>query len=255
MQPTEKTQRALLLAEQHMRSMDRKPCLVSLFIYYCSLEDEYTSIKAVAKATGLNRELINRNRRVLEEFGFITSEPGKNNQEKVTTHDFFREFDHRSLSTLSDLLLYNTISTTKEQRTEGEQASMNGFSEKDIRADGEWQKAEPILKKYFRPHQINPILLTVKKRFEMLCDLIMDELFDFEAYCAWYRKEKYPYKKFNYGLFLFPDMIAEFRDSQEEDDDTYLKTTTRIQDSESHKKGVQETEKFLKKIQEKMRER
>ena len=83
--------------------------------------------------------------------------------------------------------------------------------------------------------------------------MISDETFDFDAFCKWYRIEKYPQRKFNYGLFLYPDMIAEFRDIQDkgEETDTYLDTSTMMKESESHKKGVQETKEFLKRLLEK----
>ncbi len=131
----------------------------------------------------------------------------------------------------------------KKSQDKPKKKSTGGFSEKDIRADGEWQKAELILEKYFRPREINPKSLTAKKRFEKLCELISDETFDFEAYCKWYKEEKYPDKKFNYGLFLFPDMIEEFRESQEGNDDTYLKGVD--WNSEENKRHIQETKDFI----------
>ena len=247
------TLNALWGAEREMRREEMQPYLTNLFIYFASVEGNPTSRNAARKAMEIKDDkTLTKSFRVLEDMGFISQRPAGNNKIFVDLHKIHGSLNVRKLS----LLLFSLNTTTSKGETieDVTKAEAGGFSEAEIKMDADWRTVEPVLLKYFKPYQISPVKLTTKKRFEKLCELISDETFDFEAYCKWYRVEKYPQRKFNYGLFLYPDMIAEFRDSRE-DDDTYLKTTTRIQDSESFKKDVQKTKKFLKEIQEEMREK
>lgn len=250
----EDTLSALWEADREMRREEMRPYLMNLFIYFASVEGNPTSKNAAKKAMEIkNDKTMTKNFQILEEMGFISQRPAGENKIFVDINEIYGSLNIRKLS----LLLFSINNTTSDQKTreDGANVEAGGFSEADIKMDADWKTAEPILLKYFKPYQISPLKLTKKKRFEKLCELLSDETLDFDAFCKWYRIEKYPQRKFNYGLFLYPDILAEFRDSQEEDDDVYLKTTTRIQDSESHKRGVQETNKFLEEIQEEMREK
>jgi len=251
----ENTLSALWEADRGMRREGMRSYLAILFIYFASVEGNPTSRNAAKKAMEIRDDkTLTKSFRVLEDMGFISQRPAGDNKIFVDINEIYGSLNIRKLSLLL-LSLNNTTTPEAKEREDVTKAEAGGFSEAEIKMDADWKTAEPVLLKYFKPYQISPLKLTKKKRFEKLCELISDETFDFDAFCKWYRIEKYPQRKFNYGLFLYPDMIAEFRDVKEDDDDTYLKTTTRIQDSESHKKGLQETDKFLKKIQEEMHER
>ncbi len=252
MVPCKKTIRALLAVEQTARAMDRTPYLAILYFYYCTMSGKEVTAKSAKEATGLDQQNknISWNIRILEQLKFISFKVGSKNRKIVKAHDVYK---NPSMSRLSSLFLFSSPThTSKKNRKESlddTNAQVGDFSESDIRNDEDWKKAEPILLKYFKPHQIHPRHLIYKKRFEKLCDLLSDATFDFDAFCKWYRAEKYPLRKFNYGLFLYPDMIAEFRDVvDDEKDDIYLKTSSRLEDSESFKKGIAETDAFLEKI-------
>jgi hypothetical protein len=123
------------------------------------------------------------------------------------------------------------------------------FTVSDILRDDDWKRAESSLKQFFKPFEYSPSSLTRKKRFQFLIEILNDEDFDFQAYCSWYSREKYDEKGFNFGFFLYPGLIAEFRDSQKKEG-VYLKTTTKFQKSESHKNTMKTTKAFLRKLRE-----
>lgn len=244
---TEETSEALTAVDCILRSLGRVPYLATLYCYYCTRNGETVLGKEVKEATGLALSSIAMSRFMLEELGFITINIKGNNKKIITTHD---KYTSLNINTVSDLLNIYIGKHKKREELDDVHVQAGGFSESDIREDEDWKKAEPILLKYFKPYQINPKLLTYKKWFESLCNLLSDSTFDFDLYCRWYREHKYPQKKFGYGLFLFPSMITEFRDSIEELDDTYLRTSSRLEDSDSFKKGLKETEEFLKTLQD-----
>lgn len=253
MVPAEETIKALIVVEQAARAMDRTPYIALLYCYYCTMNGEEVTGKSLMEATGLDTQNknIGWNIRMLEQLQFVSFRAGRGNRKIVDVHDMYRS---PSTSMLSTLFLSGPTETNikkgKKERLDNTHTQAGDFSESDIRGDEDWKKAEPILLKYFKPHQIHPRHLTYKKRFEKLCDLLSDSTFDFDLYCRWYREHKYPQRKFNYGLFLYPDMIAEFRDFiEEERDEVYLKTSSRLEDSDSFKSGIEETEEFLKKLQ------
>ena len=115
--------------------------------------------------------------------------------------------------------------------------------------DPDWKKAEKSLLKYFKKYEVDPRILVKKNRFTKLMEIFTDDSVDFEVYCKWYHNEKYMDKGFNFGLFLYPNMIEEFKDMDDREG-KYLKTSSRMVTSESHKKGVVETKKFFETLQE-----
>lgn len=123
------------------------------------------------------------------------------------------------------------------------------FSVMDIKLDSDWKTAEPVLKQYFKGFEIDLNILARKHRFQQLVELLADPSIDFGDYCTWYHREKYPEKGFTWGLFLYPGMIEEYRDASEREG-KYLKTTTRLAESDSHKETVEQTKAFLKKLKE-----
>lgn len=244
----EDTLRALWEAERLMADEGfDKPCLAVLYCYFGSLEGAPTSLKAAKGETKIDEKRLSKNFKILKECGFITVSKAKNSKMIVEMEDIFGNLNLRRLT-----LVLNSIHTTTTSKTNNSKSAEDedgGFSESDIRDDEDWKKAEPILAKYFKPFQIHPKNLTKKKRFEALVELLSDKTFDFEAYCKWFRAEKYQHTKFNYGIFLYPGVIEEFREHDEETG-KYLKTTTRMENSESHKQGVKDTKEFIKSLLE-----
>ena len=92
-----------------------------------------------------------------------------------------------------------------------------GVTLADIRADEDWQRAKPILLKYFHDYQVDPKRLFTKKgcHWRRLEALLNDETIDFDTYCDWYKKNKYPRLKFFFGLIVKESMIDEYREDYE----------------------------------------
>ena len=88
------------------------------------------------------------------------------------------------------------------------------FTLDDVKMDADWKRAKPSLAKYFTPREIHPMHLVTKKKykFSKFMELFLDDTVDFEMYCGWYSEQKYADKGFNYGLFLYPDMVQEYRE-------------------------------------------
>ncbi len=251
MVPSEKTLQALIAAERELRNkVDEQynPHLMTLYGYYCVVDGKGITREEIKEATGLSLDNIRRDNKALEAMKLLIIKAGNNHKTIFDIQDIFESLNLNTVSLLFSV--YKDHTRNKEEGPDSVQVQAGDFSESDIRNDEDWKKAEPVLSKYFKSFQMHPRHLTRKKRFEKLCDLLSDSTFDFDAFCKWYRVEKYPWKKFNYGLFLCSDMVAEFRDvAEDEKDDIYLKTSSRLEDSESFKKGVAETNKFLEKIQ------
>jgi hypothetical protein len=118
------------------------------------------------------------------------------------------------------------------------------FTVKDIREDEDWKKAYEVLKKYFKDFEVDPKSLTKKRRFSALVGLLEDEGFDFNGYAHWYEQFKYDDRGFNFGLFLYPGMISEYR-SYAEQSGKYLNVSSRLKNSETFKSDVEKTKEFL----------
>jgi len=123
------------------------------------------------------------------------------------------------------------------------------FSAYDIMMDGDWKEAEKCLLKYFKKWEVDPRTLVRNNKFSKLMEIFTDDNVDFEVYCKWYFKEKYTDKGFNFGLFLYPNMIEEFKDIDDREG-KYLKTSSRMANSKSHKQGVADTKKFFESLKE-----
>jgi len=125
----------------------------------------------------------------------------------------------------------------------------NNFSLWDIQHDADWAIAKKELEKYFKGFEIDPNVLVRKRRFESLISLLSEEGFDFAGYCAWYAGHKYASAGFNFGLFLYPNVIAEYRD-RKKIEGKYLKTSSRLKESDGFKADVDRTKDFLNRLED-----
>jgi len=226
--------------------------LLLLFSYFEDHGQDAPTQDEIRKATGLSKQMITHTTRALAATGFIEVATAKGNRKEV------RVLNKLGLAIAESvpLILKVYSNSIREERENGTATAKpkslaNGhsgvhlkgqWSAEDIRDDEDWQKVEVILLKYFRPSQINPVFLTKKNKFATLLEVVGQV--DFDAYCKWYRVEKYPRMKFNFGLFLYPSMLSEFEDAME-DDDTYLNVSTNMENSAAYKKLLDEQEKTL----------
>lgn len=227
---------------------------VFLYLYYCIYGHTSPTQKEVKEQTRLSFPTIKTHTKILEVIGGITREKGSDRQMKVNVSDItpFPSSSYKKVQSILDIRSQKedvheylsegtgTLSGSKK-RTDGGSV---GFSVADILADEDWQTAKISLEKHFKKFEIDPKPLINKKRFSKLVELLADETFDFPNYCEWYHNEKYGEKGFNYGLFLYPNVLDEYRDAYAEEG-KYLRTSSDIQNSESFKKGVKETHKFI----------
>jgi hypothetical protein len=228
---------------------------VFLYLYYCINGDTCPTQQEIKTQTRLSFPTIKTHTKILEVIGGITRGKGSGRQMKVNVLDItpLPSSSYKKVQSILDIrsqkedaheyLSGGTLSSNKK-RTRG---GYSGFSVADILADEDWQTAKAPLEKHFKEFEIDPKPLTTKKRFTKLVELLYDETFNFPDYCRWYAQEKYEEKGFNYGLFLYPNVLEEYKDAYEQEG-KYLRTSSNLQNSESFKKGVKETKKFIKEL-------
>lgn len=230
--------------------------LLLLFSYYEDHGHEAPTQQEIHKELGLSIRSIRLGTQALEAVGFVKIERKKRNRRAVVPSNISKtnatesslvldiysrlalesstSLDSRIEQKDSDAVVFGNKNSEMRSRT----SHLKGhWSVEDIQSDDDWKKAEAILLKYFKPFQINPVFLTKKKNmFSNLMDLL--ERVDFDAYCKWYRVNKYPTKKFYYGLFLYPNMIEEFESDMEESNDAYLHVTSKMENNSEYQKSL-----------------
>jgi len=257
MKPSVETLKNLIRLVQELVISEKT---ILLYLYYCMYGKTSPTRDEIKRYTGLGLKTIQKHDKVLELMTAIKREPLKGRSRRTAVTVFaVKPTPPSSLPPIRAIL---NIPTQKEQAHRilaGEDAQGNNgartkkdrgvgrFSVMDIAGDEDWQKAKVSLEKYFKKFEIEPTVLTTKNRFAKLVELVIDETLDFDGYCKWYYREKYPDKGFNFGLFLYPNMVEEYRDAEEREG-KYLKTSSRLVSSESHKQSVKETKEFFKKI-------
>lgn len=222
--------------------------ILLLYLYYYENGEKAPTQNEIKEATGLSLKNIKAGTSALEALKLISIEPLPRNKRKILTCNIFSLDVDASYSSIIDIYSYRykRIESNRNVQTEKPNESSRihlNWNIADIKADEDWKKAESILIKYFKPYQINPTYLTRKQYFSKLITL-MDDV-NFEKYCQWYRVNKYPLRKFNYGLFLFPGVIEEFKDTLEDSSDTYLNVTTRMETSNEYQEQLKEQESLL----------
>jgi len=226
-----------------------KDSILRLMIYYVANDDEPHTREDTRKATGLDNKTIKVVREILEDYGFITvTKEGK--RFKVTVENPISVSNIGEVPIISYILnKFNSRYKDNISYFPDNQEVSSDFTVEDIEADDDWNRVKPILDKYFKPYQYHPQhLVTRKKYFTPLVKLITDPEVDFDAYCKWYRVNKYPRYKFNYGMFLTPGMITEYRNTLEGDEDSRYTNTSKMHESDSFKKSVEESQDFLDEI-------
>lgn len=242
--------------------------LLLLFSYYEDHGHEAPTQEGIRKDLGLSVRSIRLGTKALESVGFVKIEPAKRNRRAILPQNIAKtnatesslvldiysslenssNLESRILDSRLECSRPGSVRFEDNEKNESKQmrsrtSHLKGYwSVENIREDEDWKKAEAILLKYFKPFQINPVYLTKKKNmFSNLIDLL--ERVDFDAYCKWYRVNKYPTKKFYYGLFLYPDMIAEFETDMEED--TYLNVTSKMENNSEYRESLDKQAKTL----------
>lgn len=154
------------------------------------------------------------------------------------------EFQDVTSYVSSLLLLEDLISLDNSRRRI--RKSGNSFTIMDIKADEDWKKAKISLDRHFKEFELNPMVLTRKNRFGKLIELLEDETFDFDRYCEWYADEKYPDAGFNFGLFLYPNVIDEYRNVATDlaESEQHLHTSSEEM-KKRHAKGAEKTKKWI----------
>ncbi len=226
--------------------------LLVLFSYFEDHGQDAPTMAEIKEGTNIRSpHTIKAARDTLERTGFITTTHKKGRRIVVEVKNIFQIDIAQSI-----LILYDSYNIRREEnkKKEGpgdinlEKSSTGGkgrnWSLEDILEDEDWKKAEAILLKYFPKNKINPVFLTKHHGFSKLIQL-MDEV-DFDKYCKWYRVNKYPRKKFNYGLFLYPAMVEEFKDEElEGKTDSYLNTSSNLENDDGYRRLVEEQDKVL----------
>lgn len=226
---------------------------VLLYLYYCVHGSEAPTRDDMQRGTGLSLNTIRKHDQVLVALGAIKhgDKQGRGKGSVTEAFDFEKPTTPQASSYISILNLpsqkANASLILHGRYSKEEEKGSGRFLKRDIDSDPDWIKAKKYLEIHFKEFELDTVVLTKKNRFAMLVELVDDAEFDFPAYCRWYSENKYKDKGFNWGLFLYPTMIAEYRDYIEREG-KYLKTTSRMKASGSFKSEVDRTKDFLKNL-------
>lgn len=119
--------------------------------------------------------------------------------------------------------------------------------------DKDWISAKAILARHIPESFLDPLRLG-EKRFMKLCELLLDESFDLEAYSKWYRTEKFVRLRFNWNMFLLPSMVDEYRiiASDLAESEQHLRTSSKEMKAKHSKAAIKDREWIRKKIMPKV---
>jgi len=238
---------------------------ILLYAYYALEADSRPSLQEIHSKTTLSQATIRRHDKVLSAIGAIeiTVHKGRGVKRDVVVNPV------KKPTIPLPLLLYNILNIPSQKSnaflilkgdtsdsniykdiyTKEEQRGARGFSSTaDIKSDSDWKAMEILFKARFEPFEYAPERIVGKHRFDRLIELYTDTTLDFEGYLDWYTKNKYPGKGFNFGLFLLPSMIKEYR-LESAKVAPYLKTTTNIQASEEFHSQVDSFKDFTRTLE------
>lgn len=230
-----------------MRKSGRVLYTLPLYVYLLDFDGCEIRMPDIKTVTGIDQRSIRFSFEVLQDVGLLQVDVGKH--QVKTVH--LRETPVDPISDISVLihrpsLLGITSITSKNKKEESplykynhvqnRKNTVDGFTLKDIKEDGDWKSALEQLDKHFPADSTDPAAFLTKtgkkKRYwSKLSALIEDDSFDFGKYCEWYHRYKYPRLAFSWGMFLLGSMLTEFRTVNTNDE--YLKTTTNIESSTS----------------------
>ena len=264
MRPTSRTLKYLVRQVADMVISEKT---VLLYLYYCTCGTDTPLRSDIQKGTGLALTTIRTHDRVLEALGLLvrgkSTGRGKGvkitlfNVEKPTTPPSTTITNIIDIKSQKDLRRYfgsnGSVSDIHNTNIYSRGGGSGRLSAWDIAHDADFLKARESLLKRFQEFEIDPVDLLKKNRFATLVDILTDEGFDFDGYCEWFYKNKYPARGFNYGLFLYPRMIAEYRhwiSTNRGRGTTYHKPKDTLAHSDSFRSGVERTKKFLSKLED-----
>jgi hypothetical protein len=234
---------------------------IVLYLYYRLHGSEAPTLDQVKQGTGLNTATIRKHTSLLEALKMVTVDSKRGGRgkgrgvvalpvEKHTTPlpsyilDILNIPSQKTNSQLYIQHLYGTDDNNSNNIYKKKRGYGMLFSKKDIEEDADWQKAREPLAKHFKDFEIDVSALLRRNRFTSLLDLLEDSTFDFAGYCHWYHEHKYSERGFNFGLFLYSGMVAEYR-AYTESSGKYLKTASRLAGNESFQRGLEQTKAFL----------
>jgi len=219
-----------------------------LYSFYEDHGEEAPTQKEIKAGTGLNPKTIKAGTECLEELSLVRVKKAQKNRRSVLVRNVPSLDVDAAISLLLEIYdrRYERKRMNRDDQTANDDPTR--FTVEDICEDDDWKKTQPILKKHFGVDRTKPQMLVRKKYFVKLCQLLADQSLDFEDYCRWYQVNKFPYKGFNYGLFLLPSMIEEYRVSKNIQADDYLKTSTNLESDEDFEQEVAESEAWLTEV-------
>lgn len=257
---------------------------IALYTAYAVSSGKTTTTTQLMEKTGLSRPTVIKHTKLLEIIGMVSVDRrhGKGNEarllmftgegckgnlvftppkhspgNKLSPSNGLKVSDPSSSLTINTLNTLRGIVNVKSKydryfRLREKKRTLQAAT--DIKVDRDWKRASGILGRYFTESEINPSTLVRDNRFMKLCSLLLEEEFDFSVYCQWYKEIKYPTKGFNYGLFLYPNMVDEFRKDAKrwKGKKRYLKTTTMWKD-EVLDKRAEATREWIDKMISKKR--
>lgn len=224
-----------------------KPAFLMVFTYYVVHEDESPTAAEIQAELRMNPRIIRACTNTLVEMGVLKLTKLRTNKKRINLCGLPIKFSLVA-STSSLITSYSTIYYSRD-RDDQTKLNQKKFTVQDVEADEDWIKIKVVLLKYFKDHQIHPAMLVGKtQHFIRLCSVWEDMGAEkFDKYAEWYRVNKYPLRKFNFGLFLYPGIISEYLDDTDEESDRYMNTGT-MDDSETFKEGVTKTKQSLREI-------
>jgi hypothetical protein len=231
---------------------------ILLYMFFCVHDGETVTIKTIKEDTGLGNPTIKKHSEILEILGAVKLDRPPQGSKKgmgISASPHLPYPPSHTINSINSIInikaskssYYNIISNNDEGGGVGEvKKSNNGkMGLKDIEVDPDWIKIHAILSKYFKRFEIMPNALVKKNRFMELLDLYIDEEFPFEEYAKWFQRVKYPTTKFNFGLFLYPGLVEEFKEYWESE--VNYKHT---RDNKRFEEGAKRTKKSLRKYRQ-----
>lgn len=215
------------------------PQFMLLFSLYAEHDGDSVIQSVIRKEARVDTNAQKPFREAMEEIGLISCER-KGKQWYVTVLN--PDINNINISS-SATLIHDSFKDRKEKKRDPDIDIKREHILEDIEQDEDWPGIKETLLKYFKPYQITEKSLSSKNYWDRLNALLMDEDIELDQYAKWYRINKYPKLKFNWGLFLLDTMISEFKDDDEADN--YLEVSSNFENDAAFRKLAEEDAKNL----------
>lgn len=241
-----------------------RPSTINIYVFLRLHSNEVIPYHNISKYTSLHVKTIGQELNALEAAELLERTKVKNSVRYKTVNmkaDILKELSASASASSSSSPKLSRLSRIVRAILDSRAVPIKNISydysrgrrEAKFANDKDWIAAKAILARHIPESFLDPLRLG-EKRFMKLCELLLDESFDLEAYTKWYRVEKFVRLRFNWNMFLLPSMVDEYRiiASDLAESEQHLRTSSKEMKAKHSKAAAKDKEWIEKNIMPRM---